>query len=331
MADETRVKLGTNLPEHLILEDPGALREFLRAIEDMGYGYITVGDHVLGADLDPRPDWKPYFGHGPLYDRHMVWHEPFVLFGWLSAFTETLELCTGILVGPQRQSALLAKQAAEVDLLSGGRTRFVIAAGWNDVEFEGMGVDFKKRGKIMDEQLDVLKLLWTQEVVNYHGEHHTLDAVGINPLPIQRPIPVWLGGQSPRVLKRVGRQADGWFPYYPWFSEDLLREHLETIHTAAKEAGRDPSEIGLEGAVYFEDERFEMPPGARKAPKTMEECVEYAHLWKSLGATRYWVTAPWADLGPEETGVREPGKEWSGIEPRLRELEAFKKALGDDF
>jgi len=325
------MKLGTNLPEHLILDDPGALREFLQALEDMGYGYVTVGDHVLGADLDPRPDWRPYFGHPPLYDRHMVWHEPMVLFGWLSAFTTNLELCTGIMVGPQRQTALLAKQAAQVDLLSGGRTRFVMAAGWNDVEFEGMGVDFSKRGKIMDEQLELLKMLWTQEVVQYDGEHHRLDDVGINPLPIQRPIPVRLGGQSKRVLRRVGRLGDGWFPYFPWFSEELIREQLEEIHGAAREVGRDPSEIGLEGAIYFSDPRFEMPKGGRKPPETLDECVEYAHLWKTLGASRYWVTAPWAELGPEETGIREPGKEWSGIEPRLRALEEFKTAVGDDF
>ena len=325
------VKLGTNLPEHLILEDPVALRDFLQGLEELGYGYITIGDHVLGADVEVRPDWRPYFGHPPLYDRHMPWHEPMVLFGYFAAITKTLEFCTGIMVGPQRQTALLAKQAAEVDLLSGGRTRFVMAAGWNDVEFEGMGVDFSKRGKIMDEQLELLKRLWTEEVVTYHGEHHTMNAVGINPLPIQRPIPVWLGGQSPRVLRRVGRLGDGWFPYYPWFSEELLREHLEVIHEAARSAGRDPAEIGLEGAIYFADPRFDMPKGGRKPPETLDECVEYAHVWKSLGASRYWVTAPWADLGPEETGVREPGKSWSGIEPRLRALADFKAAVGDDF
>jgi alkanesulfonate monooxygenase SsuD/methylene tetrahydromethanopterin reductase-like flavin-dependent oxidoreductase (luciferase family) len=165
-------KLGTNLPEHLIATEPQALADFLQAIEELGYAYVTVGDHVLGADLSVRPDWKPFFGKPPLYDRHMVWHEPMVLFGYLSALTRSLELCTGILVGPQRQTSLLAKQAAEVDILSGGRTRFVIAAGWNDVEFEGMGVDFSKRGKIMDEQLEVLKLLWTQEVVTPQRRRH---------------------------------------------------------------------------------------------------------------------------------------------------------------
>ena len=132
------VKLGTNLPEHLIGTDHGALAEFLSGIEELGYGYITIGDHVLGADLSVRPDWKPYLGKAPLYDQHMPWHDPLVLFGFLTALTTTLEMSTGILIAPQRQAALLAKQAAEVDILSGGRLRLVIAAGWNDVEFEAL-------------------------------------------------------------------------------------------------------------------------------------------------------------------------------------------------
>ena len=325
------IKLGTNLPEHLIGPDTSALSEFLTGLEELGYGYVTVGDHVLGADHSVRPDWRPYMGKEAIYDQHMVWHEPMVLFGYLSVLTSSLELCTGILIGPQRQTALLAKQAAEVDVLSGGRARFVIAAGWNDVEFEGMGVDFRQRGRIMDEQLEVLRQLWTQGIVTYQGEFHTLNAVGINPLPVQRPIPIWLGGQSPRVLRRIGRHADGWFPYYPYFSEQQLRADLDAIHQSAREAGRDPAEIGIEGAVYFEDPRFEVPPGGRLAPKTLDECLEYAHWWKDFGATRYWVTAPWADLGPEETGLRKSGRNWSGVELRLRALEEFKQAVGPDF
>ncbi len=179
------VKLGTNLPEHLIGTDQGALAEFLGALEEMGYAYVTVGDHVLGADLSARPDWRPYLGKAPLYDRHMVWHEPLVLFGYLAALTRSLELCTGILISPQRQSALLAKQAAEADVLTGGRIRFVIAAGWNDVEYEALGVDFSKRGKIMEEQVELMRRLWTEEIVTFQGKFHTVTAAGINPLPVQ--------------------------------------------------------------------------------------------------------------------------------------------------
>ena len=323
--------LGTNLPEHLIGTDTGALAEFLAALEDLGYGYITVGDHVLGADLSVRPDWRPYFGQESVYDQHMPWHEPFVLFGFLSHLTRTLEMCTGILISPQRQTALLAKQAAEVDLLSGGRVRLVVATGWNDVEYEGMGVDFSLRGRIMEEQVEVLRRLWTEEVVTYSGQFHTMNAVGINPLPHQRPIPLWFGGQSKIVLRRTGRIGDGWFPYYSWFSEETIRADLDTIHQSARDAGRDPADIGLEGAIYFYDPRFERPPDGRMPPETLDEGVAYAHWWKEMGATRYWVTAPWANLGPEETGLREPGKEWSGIDTRIRVLREFKDAVGPDF
>jgi probable F420-dependent oxidoreductase len=325
------VKLGTNLPEHLIGTDQGALVEFLAGLEELGYGYITVGDHVLGADLSVRPDWRPYLGKTPLYDQHMPWHEPMVLFGYLAALSTTLELCTGILISPQRQTALLAKQAAEVDFLTGGRVRLVVASGWNDVEFEALGVSFEDRGKIMVEQVELLRLLWTQEVVTYSGKFHTVTAAGINPYPVQRPIPLWFGGQSPVVLKRIGRIADGWFPYYPAFDPVKLADDLEVIRKSARDAGRDPDAIGIEGAIYFYDDRFEMSLTAQMPPTTLDECVAYAQWWKDFGATRYWVTAPWANLGPDETGVRVPGKKWSGIEARLTALQEFAQAVGPDF
>ena len=324
------VKLGTNLPEHLIGTDHRALADFLAAIEDLGYHYITVGDHVLGADLSVRPDWRPYFGEAPLYDHRMPWHEPMVLFGFLAGITRTIEFSTGILISPQRQSALLAKQAAEVDVLSGGRLRLIVATGWNDVEYEALGVDFHRRGKIIEEQVEVMRRLWTEEVVTYAGQFHQIPAAGINPLPSGQ-IPLWFGGQSEVVLRRTGRLADGWFPYYPYFSAEKIREDLDVIHQSARDAGRDPADIGLEGAIYFYDERFPMPRGGRMPPETLDECIDYALAWKALGATRFWVTAPWANLGPEETGVREPGKSWSGIEPRIKALQEFKEAVGPDF
>lgn len=324
------VKLGTNLPEHLILGDPGAFKEFLQGLEQLGYGYVTMGDHVLGADQSVRPDWRPYFGQKTLYDHRMAWHEPLVMFGWMGAMTKTLELCTGILISPQRQTPLLAKQAAQAALLTGDRIRFVVSVGWNDVEYEGMMVDFHKRGKIMDEQIPVLRMLWTQEVVDFKGEFHYLPHVGINPLP-NKPIPLWMGGQSQPVLRRVGKMGDGWFPWYPWFNEEKMYTDLATIHEHAKAAGRSPADIGIEGAMYFDDPRFPMVKGDKFSPKTLEESVEHAKWWKKFGANRFWVTAPWANLGSEETGVREPGKKWSGVEERLKAMEEFKKAVGPDF
>ena len=326
-----KVKLGTNLPEHLIGKDRGALVEFLAAIVDLGYSYVTVGDHVLGADLSVRPEWRPYQGKPPIYDHRTPWHEPMVLFGYLCALNETIEFATGILVSPQRQTALLAKQAAEVDVLSGGRLRLVVATGWNDVEYEALGVDFRSRGKIMEEQVALLRRLWSDEVVTYQGRFHTVTAAGINPLPVQRPIPLWFGGTSAPVLERVGRMGDGWFPHYPFFIEDQVHADIEVVRQSARDAGRDPNAIGIEAMILFYDERFDIPPGAELPPKSLEECVIYARTWKELGATHYWVTAPWADLGPEETGVRVPGKKWSGIETRVTALRDFKDAVGPDY
>jgi probable F420-dependent oxidoreductase len=325
------IKLGTSMPEHLIGTDAGAFTEFLKGVEQLGYGYVTIGDHILGADLSVRPDWKPYLGEAPLYDVDTPWHEPMVLFGYMAAITKRVEFSTGILVSPQRQAALLAKQAAQIEILTGGgRLRLVVAVGWNDVEYEGVGVNFGDRGKIIEEQFVVMRRLWTERSVTYHGQFHTLNAVGINPLPPAGAVPLWLGGQSKPALRRVGQFADGWFPFYPAFSPAQLEGDLAIIHDHARKAGRDPAAIGIEGAIYFHDPRFPMPADGYQ-PNTLDECVDYARWWKSFGASRFWVTAPWANLGPEETGVREVGKTWTGIEQRLRALEDFKIAIGPDF
>ena len=306
-----KVKLGTNLPEHLIGKDRGALVEFLAAIVDLGYSYVTVGDHVLGADLSVRPEWRPYQGKPPIYDHRTPWHEPMVLFGYLCALNETIEFATGILVSPQRQTALLAKTSRR-----GGPALGAGFVSWSPPG--GMMWSTKRsawtsrsRGKIMEEQVALLRRLWSDEVVTYQGRFHTVTAAGINPLPVQRPIPLWFGGTSAPVLERVGRMGDGWFPHYPFFIEDQVHADIEVVRQSARAVGRDPNAIGIEAMILFYDERFDIPPGAELPPKSLEECVTYARTWKELGATHYWVTAPWADLGPEETGVRVPEEmEW---------------------
>jgi probable F420-dependent oxidoreductase len=324
-----RVRLGTHLPKHLVGGDHGAMKAYLGALEDMGYSYITFGDHVLGADLSARPDWKPYFGRPPSQSLRDIQPEVFVLFGLLAGLTRTLELTTSILIAPQRQTALLAKQAAEIDILSGGRLRLVMAVGWSDVEYEALGVDYHQRGAILDEQVEVLRRLWTEHAVTFKGRFHTITAAGLNPLP-SRPIPLWFGGQSPPVLRRVGRVADGWFPYYPWFSEEQLRADLDTVQAHARDVGRDPASIALEGAFYWHDERFEKPSGARGIPETLDEGIEYAHLWKDLGADRLWVTTPWA--GTERGTPNSPLKIGSeDVDLRIEALRQFQEAIGPDF
>ncbi len=224
-----------------------SVEEWMDGVVELGFDHVVLPDHVLGADPDlATPGWNDQWaaiGDHP-HDHETVFHEPFVLFGFLAARCE-LELVTGVLVLPQRQTALVAKQAVEADLLSEGRLRLCVGVGWNAAEYEALGVPFHQRGRILNEQIEVLRLLWTHPVVTYEGEFHHLHGVGTQALPVQRPIPLWCGGRSPRALERAGRVADGWLSMGV-VTPPVLAERLEVIRTAATAAGRDPAEIGLE-------------------------------------------------------------------------------------
>ena len=205
------MELGVTVPIVEFGDDLGGVREFVQAAEELGYTHIRILDHVLGAD----PQYHPEVPRFP-YTHQSYIHEPFTLMAFLSGITTTIKLVTGILILPQRQTALVAKQAAEVDVLSGGRLRLGIGIGWNPVEYEALGQNFHTRGRRCEEQIAVLRKLWTQELVNFEGRDHKISHAGIRPLPIQRPIPIWLGAGSSanpipteRVLKRIGNMADG--------------------------------------------------------------------------------------------------------------------------
>ncbi len=201
------MKLGVKFPQSETNSDPIAARDFVQAAEDLGFEYITANEHVLGAHPEGRgATWVAPYTH-----EHIV-HEPFVLFAFLSAATRHISFATSVLVLPLRQTVLVAKQAAELDLLSGGRLWLGVGVGWNSVEFEAMGADFATRGARMEEQVKVLRALWTQEVVDFDGRWHRITRAGIKPMPKQRPIPIWMGGSSDQALDRAGRLADGWFP-----------------------------------------------------------------------------------------------------------------------
>jgi probable F420-dependent oxidoreductase len=225
------VRYGAVLPQTQIERDPGNVVAFAKTAEAAGFSFLSIYDHVLGADVTTRPEWN-----GP-YALDDQFHEPFVLFGYLAAITQ-LELVTGVLVLPQRQTALVAKQAAEVDILTEGRFRLGVGIGWNEVEYDALGVDFHTRGARVEEQIELLRRLWTEESVTFDGRFDQLDRVGILPRPIQSPIPIWMGGgTAPRVLERIGRIADGWIcntrPH-----EEAARA-LATVHEAARIAGRE--------------------------------------------------------------------------------------------
>ena len=200
------MRIGVVFPQTEIGSDPAVIKDYAQTAEGLGYTHILAYDHVIGANLASRPGWQPPYSHLDTF------HEPFVLYGYLAGLTKTIDLTTGIIILPQRQTVLVAKQAATVDVFSGGRLRFGIGIGWNPVEYEALGQDFKNRGQRSEEQVELLRQLWTRELVTFHGRWHTVIDAGINPLPIQRPIPIWFGGTDDRALRRLARLGDGWFP-----------------------------------------------------------------------------------------------------------------------
>jgi probable F420-dependent oxidoreductase len=269
----TSVQIGVIFPQTELGGDPGAVRAFAQAAEQLGYRHLRLADHVVGADRDAYPGWDR------IYDVDTTIREPFVIFGFLAGIT-SLELATGVIILPQRQTALVAKQAAEVDLLTGGRFRLGVGVGWNPVEFEALGVDFETRGRRYDEQIGLLRRYWTERAVTHKGEFETVTAAGISPRPVQQPIPVWIGASSPVGYRRIGRLADGWFPQLQPGPE--LDRARRVIDRAAVEAGRDPAEIGLEGSAAWAG--------------SAEEVAAATAAWRAAGATHVAVSTARAGL-----------------------------------
>jgi probable F420-dependent oxidoreductase len=263
------LRTGVVFPQTEIGDDPVLCRDFAQAAEGLGYTHLLVFDHVLGAGRANRPDWRG------VYDADDAFHEPFVLFGFLAGLTERIELVTGVLVLPQRQTALVAKQAAEVDVLSGGRLRLGVGVGWNDVEYAALGEDFRTRGRRIEEQITLLRALWTEPVVDFTGRWHRVPEAGINPLPVQRPVPLWLGGQAEPVLRRIGAMGDGWFPQM--LPDDDARAMLDRLRGYTADAGRDPALLGVEPRVE-----------ARYGPP--EQWPALVEGWRGLGATHMGIS-----------------------------------------
>lgn len=294
------MQVGVVFPQTEIGADPVAVCDYVQAAENLGYAHLMVYDHVLGADAQRHAGWSGG------YTAKDMFHEPFVVFGYMAAITKRLELVTAVLVLGQRQTALVAKQAAEVDVLSGGRLRLGIGIGWNHVEYEALGEHFHNRGRRSEEQIAVLRALWTQEVVSFEGRWHRITHAGLNPLPIQRPIPIWLGAggrlnpmPAEPVMRRIARLADGWFPMFP--PHDAGREAIARVQSYAREAGRDPSAIGMEARINLADG----PP---------EFWAKQARVWEGLGATHISVNTMRA-------GLRSPDE-------HINALRQFKEVVG---
>jgi probable F420-dependent oxidoreductase len=270
---ERQMRIGVVFPQTELGGDPAVVRAYAQGVEELGFTHILAYDHVVGADPKVHRGW-----HGP-YNIHSTFHEPFVMFGYLAAIT-SLELVTGVIILPQRQSVLVAKQAAEVDLLTGGRFRLGIGLGWNAVEFEALGENFTNRGRRSEEQVELMRKLWTERSVTFNGKYHTVTGAGLAPLPTQRPIPVWFGAASDRAYERAGRLGDGWFPMMgPGPGLDYARAQVKRAATAA---GRDAEGLGMEGRVSWTGDR--------------EKVSAEIAAWKAGGATHLSVNTMNAGL-----------------------------------
>src|SRR5687767_222125 len=232
------MQVGVVLPQTEIGTDLGSVRAFAQAAQDLGYEHLVSSDHVLGADPDGHPGWSRPQVHTT------VVHEPFVLFGFIAGVAPKLGLLSSVVILPQRQATLVAKQAAEADLLSGGKLRLGLGIGWNPVEFEGLNENFKNRGRRFEEQIELMRKLWNEESPTFKGEFHTVTAAGIAPRPVQRPIPVWVGATAEAAVKRATRIADGYLPLGPINGQGTFAETIERVHGWLREAGRDPATFG---------------------------------------------------------------------------------------
>lgn len=258
------MQFGAIYPQIEFVNDPAAIRDYAQSVEEMGFSHVLAYDHVLGANPDRPEGWKG------VYTYEHPFQEPLVLFSFMAAVTQKLGFVTGVIILPQRQTALFAKQAATLDVLSSGRLRVGLGLGWNPIEYTALNQDFHTRGRRIEEQVTVLRKLWTQPLVQFSGRWHTIPDAGLNPLPVQRPIPIWFGGYAEPALKRTARLGDGWLPNRPIPETkpalELLKQYLE-------EAGRSLSDFGIEARLRYGDGN----------PETWEQLIKD---WQDLGATQ---------------------------------------------
>ena len=257
------MEFGAVFPHNEIGTDPGAIRAYAKGVEDLGATHLLIYDHVLGADPNRPGGWK-----GP-YDKDVAFHEPFTTFAYLAAVTDRIDLVTTVLILPQRQTALVAKQAAEVAVLSGNRFRLGVGTGWNEIEYEALNEDFTTRGKRQAEQVELLRRLWSEDVITFQGEFHSVTAAGINPRPA-RPIPIWFGGSAPALLERCARLGDGWIPLMG--PNDAAKASIDTIRRHREAAGLSMDDFGIQAQ-------------AQSRGGNPQRWRAHADNWRELGAT----------------------------------------------
>ncbi len=269
------MKYGVVFPQVEFPSDPAAIKDYAQTAEELGYNHLLAYDHVLGANPDREGGWSGSYAYTDPFQ------EPLILFSYLTGFTESLEFISGIIILPQRQTALIAKQAATLDVLCNGRLRLGVALGWNEVEYVCLNQDFSTRADRFEEQIELLRQLWTEELVVFEGKYHTIPDAGINPLPVQRPIPLWFGGHADPVIRRIAKMADGWLPNYRTPEDGA--EALEKLEQYLAEAGRTMADIGLEARVRI-----------RHGDEDLWASV--AESWEAAGATHLTVNTMGAGI-----------------------------------
>ena len=303
MAKTEDLKIGVTLPLTDVGGAPETVSRFAEAAEDLGYHHLAAPDHVLGVNVESRPDWDA--------DRNTsadLFHDPFVLFGFLAGRTTRIEFSTQVLILPQRQTALVAKQAASLDVLSGGRFRFGVGVGWNPVEYVGLNEDFSNRGARSEEQVEVMRALWAEPHVTFKGRWHDIDDAGINPLPLGRSIPLWFGGHQDVTLKRIAKWGAGWIMLaYPQGA--AADDAFAKLKRFTEEAGRDPAEVGIEVWVST----------AEGGPDDWKRAAEG---WARSGVTHVTLNNTFGRMHHE----RIPQKT---LDAHLYAMEAYWQAVGD--
>ena len=289
------MKLGAVFPTSEIGNDAAAISDFAVAVEELGYDHLVAYDHVLGANAAGPQGQKARYTHPHAF------HEPFVLFGFLAGVTRTIQLFTGIIVLPQRQTALVAKQAAAIDVLSQGRLRLGVAVGPNAFEYEAMGADFSTRGLRIGEQIDLLRRLWTEDVVSFAGQWHSMGGAGINPRPIQQPIPIWCGGHAPAVLRRTAELCDGWYALGAPGPDSAAA--IDELRRLSEAAGRASDAVGIEARIIT-------------TGRGLDDWVGDAAWWREHGASH-------VSLHTMDAGLASP-------DAHIRALRDFKEALDDE-
>lgn len=291
------MRIGVIFPQFEFVTDPAlagaAVRDYAQAAEGLGYSHIGADDHVIGPNPNRPGGWEGWVTY------QVPFYEPFVLFSYMAGATQSIEFESCVLLLPQRQTVLVAKQTATLDLLSGGRLRLGIGNGWNQVEYQSLNENFHNRGKRLDEQITLLRKLWTQPLVDFQGQWHTIPDAGINPLPVQRPIPIWFGGHSEAMIRRIARMGDGWMPLFK--TPEQARPALETLDRELDALGRKRDSLGLEARV----------PYGNGDP---EEWGRLIRGWQALGATHI-------SLIVTDCGLRTP-------EQHLAALRRFSEQIG---